>query len=70
MKATASARRLCRKSYLNMGSILSAAILSKAEAIHPGLRPSLRKNPKFASLCEQCHLGFIGAFGGNPEDGR
>lgn len=49
-----------QKSYLNMGSILSAAILSKAEAIHPGYG-LLSENPKFASLCEQCHLGFIGA---------
>ena len=43
-------------SYLNMERILSAA---KAEAIHPGFG-FLSENAKFAQMCEQCHIAFIG----------
>lgn len=46
-------------SYLNMERILSAAIASKAEAIHPGFG-FLSENAKFAQMCEQCHIAFIG----------
>lgn len=46
-------------SYLNMERILSAAIASKAEAIHPGFG-FLSENAKFAQMCEQCHIVFIG----------
>lgn len=46
-------------SYLNMERILSAAIASKAEAIHPGFG-FLSENAKFAQMCEQCHITFIG----------
>ena len=46
-------------SYLNMERILSAAIASKAEAIHPGF-VFLSENAKFAQMCEQCHIAFIG----------
>ena len=38
-------------SYLNMERILSAAIASKAEAIHPGFG-FLSENAKFAQMCE------------------
>ena len=37
-------------SYLNMERILSAAIASKAEAIHPGFG-FLSENAKFAQMC-------------------
>ena len=46
-------------SYLNMERIFSAAIASKAEAIHPGFG-FLSENAKFAQMCEQCHIAFIG----------
>ena len=42
-----------------MERILSAAIASKAEAIHPGFG-FLSENAKFAQMCEQCHIAFIG----------
>ena len=38
---------------------MSAAIASKAEAIHPGFG-FLSENAKFAQMCEQCHIAFIG----------
>jgi acetyl-CoA carboxylase biotin carboxylase subunit len=46
-------------SYLNMENILSAAALTKAEAIHPGFG-FLSENPKFARLVKECGLVFIG----------
>lgn len=46
-------------SYLNMEAILSAAIATGAEAIHPGYG-LLSENPKFVALCEQCGIAFIG----------
>lgn len=46
-------------SYLNMESIISATIVTKAEAIHPGFG-FLSENSKFASLCEKCNIAFIG----------
>ena len=46
-------------SYLNMGAILSVAVASGAEAVHPGYG-LLSENAKFAELCAQCNLVFIG----------
>lgn len=46
-------------SYLNMEAILSAAIATGAEAIHPGYG-LLSENPKFVAMCEQCGIAFIG----------
>ncbi len=46
-------------SYLNMEQIISATIASGAEAIHPGYG-FLSENAKFAKMCEQCHITFIG----------
>lgn len=46
-------------SYLNMQAILSAAAVTKCEAIHPGYG-LLSESAKFASLCEQCNINFIG----------
>lgn len=47
------------ESYLNMERIISATITSGADAIHPGFG-FLSENSKFAALCEQCHITFIG----------
>lgn len=46
-------------SYLNMTAILSAAEATGAGAIHPGYG-LLSENAKFAALCEECHIVFIG----------
>ena len=46
-------------SYLNMPSVLSAAIVTGAQAIHPGYG-LLSENARFADLCEQCRIKFIG----------
>ncbi len=48
-----------KNSYLNMESILSATIATKANAIHPGFG-FLSENSRFAMLCEQCNIVFIG----------
>ncbi|PKM62283.1 MAG: acetyl-CoA carboxylase biotin carboxylase subunit [Firmicutes bacterium HGW-Firmicutes-21] len=50
---------LLKNSYLNMGAILTIAVASGAQAIHPGYG-LLSENAKFASLCEQCGIAFIG----------
>lgn len=47
------------ESYLNMEQIISATIVSGADAIHPGFG-FLSENDRFAALCEQCHIIFIG----------
>lgn len=47
------------ESYLNMERILSATILTKADAIHPGFG-FLSENSKFADMCEKCNIIFIG----------
>ena len=46
-------------SYLNMNSVLSAAIVTGAEAIHPGFG-FLSENSKFATMCEEMRIKFIG----------
>ena len=46
-------------SYLDMMSILSAAVASGAEAIHPGYG-LLSENARFAQLCAACGIVFIG----------
>ncbi|MDT2752879.1 acetyl-CoA carboxylase biotin carboxylase subunit [Enterococcus thailandicus] len=46
-------------SYLNVQQVLSAAIVTKAEAIHPGFG-FLSENSRFASMCEECSIVFIG----------
>ena len=48
-----------KESYLNMERIISATIVSGADAIHPGFG-FLSENSRFAELCEQCHFTFIG----------
>ncbi len=46
-------------SYLSMDRIISATIVTGADAIHPGFG-FLSENAKFAELCERCHITFIG----------
>lgn len=48
-----------KDSYLNMESIISATMVSGADAIHPGFG-FLSENEKFAELCEKCKITFIG----------
>ncbi len=47
------------ESYLNIASIISAAEITDAEAIHPGYG-FLAENPKFAEVCETSKITFIG----------
>ena len=49
-------------SYLNMNRVLSAAIVTEAQAIHPGFG-FLSENSKFATLCEEMNIKFIGPSG-------
>ncbi len=51
------------QSYLNMQNILSAALATRAEAVHPGYG-FLSENSSFAALCAQNDVAFIG-----PESG-
>jgi acetyl-CoA carboxylase biotin carboxylase subunit len=48
-----------RESYLNMPAIVSAAIITGADAIHPGYG-FLSENAKFAEIVEEHGLTFIG----------
>lgn len=47
------------ESYLNMEQILTACVVMKADAIHPGFG-FLSENARFAELCEKCKIRFIG----------
>lgn len=47
------------QSYLNTGAILTAAVATNVNAIHPGYG-LLSENALFASLCKQCNIEFIG----------
>ncbi|MDN6967912.1 acetyl-CoA carboxylase biotin carboxylase subunit [Oenococcus sp. UCMA 17063] len=46
-------------SYLNIQNIVSAAVLSGADAIHPGFG-FLSENAEFARVCAECGVIFIG----------
>lgn len=48
-----------RDSYLNESNIISAAVITKCNAIHPGFG-FLSENAEFASICEECNIKFIG----------
>lgn len=47
------------ESYLSMDRIISATVVTGADAIHPGFG-FLSENSRFAELCEQCNITFIG----------
>lgn len=49
-----------RDSYLNIPSIISAAEITNADAIHPGYG-FLSENAKFSSICAEHGIKFIGA---------
>lgn len=51
-----------KDSYLNQEHIVSAAIASKAQAIHPGYG-FLAENASFANLCKKHGIAFIGPSG-------
>lgn len=48
-----------KNSYLNMERIISAALNTGADAIHPGFG-FLSENADFVRLCEEYHITFIG----------
>ena len=48
-----------RDSYLNMNNIISATVITGAEAVHPGFG-FLSENSKFARMCRECNITFIG----------
>ena len=48
-----------QESYLNMERLISATLVTGAEAIHPGFG-FLSENSKFVRMCEQCKIKFIG----------
>ncbi len=47
------------ESYLNVPNIMSAAEISKADAIHPGYG-FLAENPRFPEICQSQGIAFIG----------
>ncbi|MBQ9448491.1 MAG: acetyl-CoA carboxylase biotin carboxylase subunit [Acholeplasmatales bacterium] len=51
------------ESYLNIDQVISTALLSGCDAIHPGFG-FLSENPAFARMVEKCGLTFIGP---NPD---
>ncbi len=51
------------ESYLNIPNILSAADITKADAIHPGYG-FLAENSRFAEICESSGITFIGPSAG------
>jgi acetyl-CoA carboxylase biotin carboxylase subunit len=58
-----------KDSYLNMPAILSAAAITGADAIHPGIG-FLAENARFAEMVEDHGLIFVGIRGTYPVDGR
>lgn len=58
-EAVCIGKPLPKDSYLNIESIITVAVLKGADAIHPGFG-FLSENAKFARICEQCNIKFIG----------
>ena len=48
-----------RDSYLNLPNIITAALITGADAIHPGYG-NLSESASFAENCDACKLTFIG----------
>ena len=48
-----------KESYLNVPALLSAAEITRADAIHPGYG-FLSENAEFAEVCQKCQISFIG----------
>ncbi|GGB62112.1 acetyl-CoA carboxylase biotin carboxylase subunit [Virgibacillus dakarensis] len=51
--------KLSKDSYLNFTNIMSVAILTKVDAIHPGYG-FLAENDDFAEICKACNVTFVG----------
>ena len=49
-----------KESYLNIASIIAAAEITNADAIHPGYG-FLSENAKFSRICHEHNIKFIGA---------
>lgn len=47
------------ESYLNAEQVLSAALVTGAQAVHPGFG-FLSENTRFAQMCQECGIDFIG----------
>lgn len=47
------------RSYLHPPALISAALITGCEAVHPGYG-FLSENPYFAEVCRECNLTFIG----------
>ncbi len=47
------------RSYNNIPAIISAAVVTGCDAVHPGYG-FLAENPSLAEICEECNLTFIG----------
>ncbi len=50
---------LSKESYLNFTNIMSVAILTEVDAIHPGYG-FLAENADFAEICKACNITFVG----------
>lgn len=53
---------LPKNSYLHIENIISAAVLTGCDALHPGFG-FLSENAKFADICKKCGIRFIGPDG-------
>jgi len=51
--------KLASESYLNIDSIIDAALKTSADAIHPGYG-FLSENPDFVEACEAHNITFVG----------
>src|SRR5450631_1583532 len=49
-----------KESYLNIQSIIAAAEITNADAIHPGYG-FLSENARFSKICQEHNIKFIGA---------
>ncbi len=58
-EAVCIGKPLPKDSYLNIESIITSAVLTGADAIHPGFG-FLSENAKFARICRECNIKFIG----------
>ena len=58
-EAVCIGKPLPKDSYLNIESFITAAVLTGADAIHPGFG-FLSENAKFARICRECNIKFIG----------
>ena len=56
-----------KSSYLNISNILSAALITNVDAIHPGYG-FLSENPDFVLLAKECGIKFIGPSASNIKD--